>query len=149
MPPLDYPSAWLRPCSAHFCFTCRSHCSCRAGPRKQRGHCLLPTKLPLPARIFQLTIARRILSSAASNECCPGCHRSQSWLATIHETPRPRRATFSQPCLRKSLEILGWPGASCLVLAEHVSNGSYQALKPGVPRLSDPLSSDPNRPPRT
>src|ERR1700693_4993342 len=56
----DYPSAWLRPRSARFCFTWRSHCSCRARPRKPPGHCLLPTKLPLPASLFQLTITRRM-----------------------------------------------------------------------------------------
>ena len=92
------PSAWLRPRSARFCFTGRSHCSCRARPRKQPGHCRLPTKLPLPASLFQLTITRRMnlrLSSLQHilrrhiADCAVQTHR----VVAIHVALNKRRAS--------------------------------------------------------
>src|SRR5215471_10341792 len=74
MSPPGYPSAWLRPRRARFCFTWRSHFNSAWKTHKQRCRCLLPAKLPLPTGLFQLAIARSMDFGLLSDEHVLRCH---------------------------------------------------------------------------
>src|SRR5215212_9174314 len=54
MSPPGYPSAWLHPCRARFCFTRQSHYIAGAHDGSR------PAFLPLLARLLQLAIPRRM-----------------------------------------------------------------------------------------
>src|ERR1700693_3946961 len=54
MSPPSYPSAWLHPCRARFCFTWQCHFSSSASRRR-----LLAALFSLLARFFQFAIPRR------------------------------------------------------------------------------------------
>src|SRR5664279_3965178 len=54
MSPPSYPSAWLHPCRARFCFTWRCHFNSSRSRRR-----LVSALFPLLARFFQFAIPRR------------------------------------------------------------------------------------------
>src|ERR1700676_1878257 len=65
MSPPSYPSAWLHPCRARFCFTWRSHCS--GVPKICKRSCRTP-ELPLAARVLQFAIACGVNLGLTSGE---------------------------------------------------------------------------------
>src|SRR2546428_13931113 len=56
--PPGYPSAWLHPCRARFCFTWRGHCS-RVRRICKRRYCR-PPELPLVTGFLDLAVARSV-----------------------------------------------------------------------------------------
>ena len=72
MSPPDYPWAWLHPCRARFCFTRQSHC--KPGTDHFFLCCRLAAQLPLPARLFQLAITRRVDFLLAACQHAGGRH---------------------------------------------------------------------------
>src|SRR5450432_3603879 len=70
MSPPSYPSAWLHPCRARFCFTWQSHCSSSCSRH------LLPALLPLLTCFLQLAVSCRVDLRLTAGQHVSGCNES-------------------------------------------------------------------------
>src|SRR5450432_1045015 len=77
MSPPSYPSAWLHPCRARFCFTWQCHFS-SSGSRRR----LLPALFPLLTRLFQFAIPRRKDLRLAPRQHIRRCDKSDGAVQT-------------------------------------------------------------------